>query len=37
MVPVIYTERKYVSKSKNAAPGEVKLIKENTLDVFIKE
>lgn len=36
MVPVIYTERKYVSKPRNAAPGEVALLRENILDVFLK-
>jgi predicted ribosome quality control (RQC) complex YloA/Tae2 family protein len=36
MVPVIYTERKYVSKPRNASPGEVAVLKETVLDVYIK-
>lgn len=36
MVPVVYTERKYVSKPRNAAPGEVALLREKVLDVFLK-
>lgn len=36
MVPVVFTERKYVSKPRNADPGEVALLRENVLDVFLK-
>jgi predicted ribosome quality control (RQC) complex YloA/Tae2 family protein len=36
MVPVIYTERKYVSKPRNASPGEVAVLKEKVLDVYLK-
>ena len=36
MVPVMYTERKYVSKPRNASPGEVAVLKETVLDVYIK-
>ena len=35
MATVIYTERKFVSKPKNANPGEVAIMKENTLDVYL--
>jgi predicted ribosome quality control (RQC) complex YloA/Tae2 family protein len=34
LVPVIVTERKYVVKPKNAAAGEVRVLKESILDVF---
>lgn len=37
LVPVIYTERKFVVKPKNAAPGEVKVLKEKTIDVRLDE
>ncbi|MFM7764482.1 MAG: NFACT RNA binding domain-containing protein [Sphingomonadales bacterium] len=36
MVPVIYTERRYVSKPRNAAPGEVAVLKEKVTDVYLK-
>lgn len=35
IVPVIATERKYVSKGKKLAPGEVKVLKERVIDAFI--
>ena len=35
MVPVIYTERRYVSKPRNAAPGEVAVLKEKVMDVYL--
>ena len=34
LVSVIVTERKYVVKPKNAAPGEVRVLKESIVDVF---
>ena len=36
MVPVIYTERRYVSKPRNAAPGEVAVLKEKVTDIYLK-
>jgi len=36
MVPVIYTERKYVSKPRKAAAGEVAVLKEKVVDVYLK-
>lgn len=36
MVPVIYTERKYVVKPRNAGPGEVAVLKEKVLDIYLK-
>jgi predicted ribosome quality control (RQC) complex YloA/Tae2 family protein len=36
MVPVIYTERKYVSKPRKAAPGEVAVLKEKVMDIYLK-
>jgi predicted ribosome quality control (RQC) complex YloA/Tae2 family protein len=33
LVPVIYTERKFISKPKNAAPGAVKVQKEFVIDI----
>ena len=36
MVPVIFTERKYVSKPRKAAPGEVAVLKEKVMDVYLK-
>lgn len=35
IVPVIASERKYVSKGKKLAPGEVKVLKERVIDAFI--
>lgn len=35
MVPVIYTERRYVSKPRNAAPGEVAVMKEKVIDIYL--
>jgi predicted ribosome quality control (RQC) complex YloA/Tae2 family protein len=35
MVPVIYTERKYVSKPRKAAAGEVAVLKEKVVDVYL--
>ena len=35
MVPVIYTERRYVSKPRNASPGEVAVLKEKVIDVYL--
>ena len=35
VVPVIVVLRKFVSKPKNAAPGEVSLQKEDIVDAFI--
>lgn len=35
VVPVIYTERKYVVKSKGSNPGEVRLLKEQVIDVTL--
>jgi len=37
VVPVIVVARKFVSKPKNAAPGEVTLQKEEIVDAFIGE
>jgi predicted ribosome quality control (RQC) complex YloA/Tae2 family protein len=37
VVPVIVVARKFVSKPKNAAPGEVSLQKEEIVDAFIGE
>lgn len=34
LVPVIYTERKFISKPKNAAPGAVKVQKEFVIDII---
>ncbi|MBM3399086.1 MAG: DUF814 domain-containing protein [Bacteroidetes bacterium] len=35
MVPVIYTERRYVSKLRNAAHGEVAVLKEKVMDIYL--
>jgi predicted ribosome quality control (RQC) complex YloA/Tae2 family protein len=35
LVPVTYTERKFVSKAKGSNPGEVRIMKESVLDVGI--
>lgn len=35
LVPVAYTERKFVSKGKGAAPGEVNILKESTIDAVL--
>jgi predicted ribosome quality control (RQC) complex YloA/Tae2 family protein len=35
LATVMYTERKYVSKPKGAAPGEVKVNKFSILDVIL--
>lgn len=36
VVPVIYTERKYVVKSKGMNPGEVRVLKEQVMDVTLE-
>jgi hypothetical protein len=36
VVPVIATLRKFVSKPKNAALGEVNVMKEDIVDAFLK-
>lgn len=37
IVPVVFTERKYVSKAKQSKPGEVKVLKEQLMDAYTDE
>lgn len=36
VVPVIYTPRKFVSKIKGGLPGQVNVMKENIIDIYLK-